>query len=128
MPSFKSKLNVAAGQGLGWTSIAIGLTELLAPEQLKRTMGLKKSSENTGILRVLGIREIMHGVDLLTHKNPMPGVKARVLGDLLDNVLIGAAATRTRNKTGFLAIVAAVLPVVALDLLFANKKRLRRRR
>jgi hypothetical protein len=121
--SRKSKLNAAA-TGLGWTSIAIGLTEILAPEQLKRTLGIKKSTENTGILRILGLREVMHGFDLLTHKDPMPGIRARCAGDLLDNVLLGAAATRTKNIAGFLTIFGAVLPVVALDMLFAKKRRL----
>ena len=64
----------------------------------------------TGILRVLGVREIMHGIDILAHKDPTPGVWSRVFGDLLDGVLLGAAATRTKKPGGLAAIFAAVTP------------------
>jgi hypothetical protein len=118
-----TKFDIRTSRGLGWTSLAIGLTEILAPRQLEQTMGIRRSQQNTGILRVLGVREMMHGFDLLTHRNPAPGIRARFAGDLLDGVLLGAAAARTRRPGGFMAIAAMVLPVVALDLLL--KKRLR---
>src|SRR3954453_11599789 len=85
-----------ASQCLGWASIAVGLTEIFAPKQLEKTMGVG-NGQVTGILRVLGVREIMHGIDLLAHKDPTPGVWSRVFGDLLDGALLGAAATRTKN-------------------------------
>jgi hypothetical protein len=53
-------------KGLGLTSLAIGLTEIMAPRKLSRIMGLRPS-ENVGVIRALGVREIMHGVDLLAH-------------------------------------------------------------
>src|SRR6059058_805656 len=62
---------------LGWVSLAIGLTELIAPKKIEQTMGLR-NGQNTGILRMLGIREIMHGVDILAHRDPTPGLWARV--------------------------------------------------
>src|SRR3954453_5656697 len=88
-----------AGTCLGWASIAVGLTEILAPKQLEKTMGVG-NGQTTGILRVLGVREIMHGIDLLSHRDPTPGVWSRVFGDLLDGALLGAAATRTKNPEG----------------------------
>src|SRR3954447_5771869 len=91
--SHRAAVDQQAAQCLGWASIAVGLTEILAPKQLEKTMGVG-NGQVTGILRVLGVREIMHGVDLLTHKDPTPGVWSRVLGDVLDGVLLGAAATR----------------------------------
>ena len=109
-----------AAECLGWTSIAIGLTEILAPKQLEKTMGVG-NGQVTGILRVLGVREIMHGVDILAHKDPTPGVWSRVFGDVLDGVLLGAAATRTKNPGGLAAIFAAVTPVVVADLIFAPR-------
>lgn len=109
-----------AAQCLGWASIAIGLTEMLATKRLQKTMGVE-SAQTTGILRVLGVREIMHGVDLLAHKDPMPGVWSRVFGDLLDGVLLGAAATRTKKPEGLAAIFAAVTPVVLADMIFAPR-------
>jgi hypothetical protein len=105
---------------LGFTSIAIGLTEILFPKRLEKTMGIG-NGENTGILRTLGVREIMHGVDLLTHEDPTPGVWARVAGDMLDGALLAAAARKTRNPGGFAAIAALVAPVVAADIWCAAK-------
>ena len=109
-----------AGTCLGWASIAVGLTEILAPKQLERTMGVG-NGQTTGILRVLGIREIMHGVDLLAHKDATCGLLGRSAGDLLDGVLLGIAAKKTKKPSGFLAICMLVLPVVLADIVFAER-------
>lgn len=103
---------------LGLASIAIGQTELLAPRQIERTMGIG-NDQHTGILRVLGVRELMHGLDLLTHPDPVPGLWARVAGDTLDSVLLVAAATKSKRLGGFAAIAALVLPVVVADMVAA---------
>ena len=116
----RAAVDQQAAQCLGWTSIAIGLTEILAPKQLEKTMGVG-NGQTTGILRVLGVREIMHGIDILAHEDPTPGVWSRVFGDLLDGVLLGAAATRTKNPGGLAAIFAAVTPVVLADMIFAPR-------
>ena len=113
-------LDEKASRGLGWASLAIGLTEIAAPKQLERFMGLG-NGENTGILRVLGVREFMQGVDILSHRNPTPGVWARVAGDMLDGALLGMAARKTRNPSGLATIAALVLPIVVLDMLFAGR-------
>lgn len=118
--SHRAAVDQQAAQCLGWTSIAIGLTEILAPKHLEKTMGVG-NGQVTGILRVLGVREILHGVDILSHKDPTPGVWSRVFGDLLDGVLLGAAATRTKNPGGLAAVFAAVTPVVLADLIFAPR-------
>jgi hypothetical protein len=101
--------------GLGIASLAIGATEIAAPDKLQEIMGIG-NGENTGILRVLGVREICHGIDILTHKDPTPGVWARVAGDMLDGVLLGAAAPKSRRPGGLGAIAAAVLPIVIADV------------
>ena len=116
----RAAVDQQAAQCLGWACIAIGLTEIRAPMQLEKTMGVG-NGQTTGILRVLGVREIMHGIDLLSHRDPTPGVWSRVFGDVLDGVLLGAAATRTKNPEGLAAIFAAVTPVVLADLIFAPR-------
>src|SRR3954466_12942017 len=118
--SHRAAVDRQAAQCLGWTSIAIGLTEILAPRQLEKTMGVG-NGQVTGILRVLGVREIMHGIDILSHEDPTPGVWSRVFGDLLDGVLLGAAATRTKNPGGLAAVFAAVTPLVVADMIFAPR-------
>ena len=120
LPDLPDVEDRAVAKGLGWVSIAIGLAEILMPRQIERTMGLR-GGQATGILRVLGVREICHGIDILSHRDPAPGIKARVAGDLLDGALLAVAGTKSRRPGGFLAICAMVLPVVVLDLIYANR-------
>lgn len=74
-----------------------------------------------GILRVLGLREIMHGVDLLSHRHAGPGVKARLGGDMLDSALLGVAALKSDRPAGVLKLFALVAPLVIADLIFAPR-------
>jgi hypothetical protein len=107
-----------AATALGFTSLAIGLTELLATKQVQNLLGIE-GKKSAAILRLLGVRECLHGVDLLTHDDPNPGLKARVAGDLLDGALLTAAGFRTDNPTGFATACALVAPVVLADMIFA---------
>src|SRR5437660_11138042 len=110
--------DIEVARGLGWASIAIGASEILAPRQLQRAMGIG-NGENTGILRALGVREIMHGVDILSHDDPTPGVWARVAGDALDTVLLGVAATKTKKPGSFATIAAMVIGISVRVFVFA---------
>jgi len=108
----------ATARTLGVASLAIGATELLAPRQLEQTMGIG-NGEITGIMRVLGVREILHGIDILTHSDPKPGIWGRVAGDMLDGLLLAIAGAKSRNFPGYMAIAAAVAPVVIADMVCA---------
>src|SRR5205085_12538580 len=105
LPEMPEVSDAAVAKGLGWASIAIGLTEILMPRKLERTMGIG-NGQNTGILRVLGMREILQGVDILSHRDPTPGIWARVFGDVLDGVLLTIVGTKTKKPGGFVAICA----------------------
>jgi hypothetical protein len=121
----KMKTNNLA-RALGWSSIGIGMAEIAAPKQLEQFMGIS-DGENSGILRMLGVREILQGVDILAHRDPTPGVWARVAGDALDSALLIRAATKTRNPGGMAAISAMVLGIGILDVLCATGLSTRRR-
>jgi hypothetical protein len=75
-------------RALGIASIGIGLTELAAPQYVEDMLGIEDRQIHRGILRVLGVRELLHGVGLLTAKRGngqlSTGVWARVAGDMLD--------------------------------------------
>ena len=119
----RNPADLAAAQALGAASIGIGLTEILAPRQLERWMGIG-DGQNTGILRVLGAREIMHGVDILTHADDdeaARGVWGRVAGDVLDTALLAVAATRTRKPGSFAAIFGMVLGIGIADAVVAGR-------
>src|SRR6476620_46744 len=88
--------DVTAARALGVASLVIGLSEILFPRKLQQTMGIN-NGQNTGVMRVLGVREICHGVDILSHRDPTPGVWARVAGDMLDGVLLGVAGAKSKR-------------------------------
>jgi hypothetical protein len=112
-------------RGLGWASIGIGLTELAATKQVQDMLGLEDTPVRRGILRVLGIREVMHGIGLLTQTRPnhqmRVGAWARVAGDALDTALLGVAATKTKKPASFAVVSAMVAGIGLLDAVTAGR-------
>ena len=119
----RSEAPLRHARGLGLVSLVIGGTEIAAPKQVSRLLGVD-GPVTTDVLRTLGVREIAHGIDILTHRDdPTVGVWSRVAGDVLDGALLGIAATRTRNVAGFLTACMLVLPVVIADVMVAGELR-----
>lgn len=114
----ESSFDATVGTVLGWASVAVGVTELAAPQMVERALGLREG-EMTGVLRVLGVREVMHGVDLLSHRDPTPGVWSRVAGDVLDSAVLALAAKKSAQKSGVAGVFAAVAPLVLADMVLA---------
>ena len=112
--------DVEAARDLGWLSIGIGLVELLATKPVEKVMGLD-NHQNSGILRMMGVREIMQGVDIFSHKDPTPGVWARVAGDVLDTALLGVAAMKTKSPSRFAMVAGLVMAIGVADVLVATK-------
>jgi hypothetical protein len=110
-------------RSLGWASIAIGLSELLATRSVERLMGLDDTRQRRGVLRTLGVRELLHGVSILTERRASPqmakAVASRVAGDVLDNVLLGVAAKQTKKPVRFAAVAASVAVIGLLDFYYA---------
>src|SRR3712207_9206638 len=66
-------------RGLGWFSIGLGLAELLAPRGVAKVAGVRGG---TGLIRLMGLREIAHGVAIFAQGRPPAGaVWSRVAGD-----------------------------------------------
>lgn len=108
-------------RGLGWFSIGLGLAEVLAPGGIAKISGV--SRKNTGLIRLLGLREIAHGVGIFSQgRRPTEALWARVVGDALDLACMGAAFASPKTKKGRLAFATAnVLAVTALDVLCAQQ-------
>jgi len=110
---------------LGLASIGIGLTELCAPQKVENVLGIEDRESHRGILRALGVRELMHGIGILTASpgagRLSTGVWARVAGDMLDCALLGVAATKTTRPGSFAAVAAAVGGIGVADLYYAFK-------
>ena len=107
-------------KGLGWFSIGLGLTELLAPRAIAKISGV--SNAHTGLIRVYGLREIAAGITIFAQENPAAGVWSRVAGDALDLASLGKAFASPAAKRGRVAFATAnVLAVTTLDLIAAKQ-------
>jgi hypothetical protein len=117
----------ALAQGLGWFSIGLGVTELVAPGYLARFHGMQ---ERTELIRAYGAREIMTGIGILSQQDPTPWIWGRVAGDAVDLATL-APGLRADNPSqrNVIVAVAAVAGVTMLDAVCAQRlSRLRRTR
>ena len=105
------------GRALGWFSLGLGLTELLAPGQLTRALGMEGRE---GLVRAYGAREIAAGILTLSTERPL-GLWSRVAGDALDIATVMAAAGRNERKRGAVGLaLVALAGVTLLDLAAAQ--------
>jgi hypothetical protein len=108
----------SAAKGLGAFSIALGVTELLAPRTVARMTGVHGRD---ALIRAYGLREIVNGIGLLASKDPRPWLWGRVAGDALDmsTLIAGSRGARsngagaamwTAAAIGMLDVACALLP------------------
>jgi hypothetical protein len=108
------------GRALGWFSIGLGLTELLAAPKLTRALGAE-GKEN--VVRAMGARELAHGVLCLSVNNDY-GAWTRVAGDMVDLAGLASLHTDDNPKKGNVALaMAAVLGCTVADLYAAQSIR-----
>jgi len=109
-------------KALGLFSVALGLSEVAAPEQLARLIGIKDRPTTRWTLRALGLREILSGLGILANGGRTAGpLWARVAGDALDLALLGSGLADSPKQPGrLLAATAAVAGVTGLDLYSAS--------
>lgn len=104
---------------LGWFSIGLGITEIVAPRALAKFIGIP---QRPGTTRLMGLREVAAGIGILAVPRPAPWVWARVGGDVLDLAALAKAGRARRAKTGRVsAAAAAVAGVTALDVICARR-------
>jgi hypothetical protein len=112
-------------RGLGWFSIALGLTELLAPRALTRALGMEGHET---LVRAYGMREIGAGIMTLSPDKGL-GLQSRVAGDALDIATLLTALRADNPKRDNVAIaLAMVLGVTLLDIAGAQSVRTSQRR
>jgi uncharacterized membrane protein len=105
---------------LGWFSIALGVSELAAPRMLTRVSGLPDSS--VPMVRALGVREIGHGISILTLPDRATPVWSRVAGDAIDLAVLFAALGSDEADQGRVSgAIAAIAGVAALDVFCATR-------
>jgi uncharacterized membrane protein len=104
---------------LGWFSIGLGMTELAAPATVARITGINGSR---GLIQALGLREIAHGLGILSGPKPVGWLWSRVFGDVIDlAVLARAAGSPEANKLRVVASAAAITGMTVLDFLSSQQ-------
>lgn len=105
------------GRALGWFSLGLGLTELIAPRALTRALGL---DGHEALVRAYGAREIGAGIVSLSTERSL-GLWGRVAGDALDIATVMLAVGRNNPKRHNARVALTVLAGVALiDLVAAQ--------
>ena len=113
----------SAADGLGYFSVGLGLAEVLAPDMIARAVGVRHpDGRSRAAVRLMGLREIGHGIAILGNQRPTRSVWSRVAGDALDLALLGRTYANPENSRGrALFGVANVLAVTALDVMTAQQ-------
>ena len=107
---------------LGLFSIALGTAEALMPGVMTKVIGVQDDDRNRALMRTMGMREIGHGVAILSKQQPEKAVWSRVAGDALDLAFLGRALANPDNNRGrTLFATANVLAVTALDVMCAKQ-------
>lgn len=104
-------------KGLGWFSLGLGLTQLLAPQRITRALGMQGKE---ALVRVYGAREIGSGIlSLSVDKNL--GLWSRVAGDGLDIATVMTALRPDNPKRDNVVVALALLVgITAIDLIDAQ--------
>jgi uncharacterized membrane protein len=110
-------------RSLGWFSIGLGATELLAPGVIARISGAPDSERSRTVIRTYGGREIAQGIAILSSMpRPAGWMWGRVAGDVLDigSVAVGMLSRDGNVPRGMMAIT-SLLAVTAIDQYCADK-------
>jgi hypothetical protein len=104
---------------LGWFSIGLGVTEIVAPGTLARLLGTR---DNKTLVQGYGVREIVSGVGILSGVgSPTPWVWSRVGGDALDLATLGVALKESSRPANVGIAIAMVAGITVLDVLCGAK-------
>jgi hypothetical protein len=101
-------------KGLGYFSLALGLTELLAPRAICDALGMGRHET---LIRAYGAREVATGVAILMSRDATPWIVGRVAGDAVDIATVATTALKAANPKQSHAVMAigALVGVTLLD-------------
>jgi len=107
--------------GLGWFSLALGVTEVVAPRAIARLSGLRPDDSTESLVRTFGFREIGNGIAILAQPDRAQWLWSRVAGDALDLSALGRALASSEERGRAAAATAAVVGVAVLDIIAAQR-------
>ena len=99
--------------GLGWFSIGLGAAILIAPRRVAQAVGVENKHD---ILQMVGVREIITGIGILSENRPARWLWGRVAGDAMDIALL-ASAPKLDGRTRAGVAMAAVGGIALVDSL-----------
>jgi len=108
---------IKAARLLGWMSLAVGATEVVATRWIEKTLGVGRHGL---LIKSYAAREVVAGLTILNqpgvNKPLVAGLWARVVGDAADLATLALAVKTSRKPVGLAAVAAVVLGVTALDV------------
>jgi uncharacterized membrane protein len=105
---------------LGWVSLVLGLTQLAAPDQVNRLIGIEPSPRRRVLMRLVGAQELATGVGLVTRTGTRTLLWARAGSDLVHLGMLGTAAANPRNHRARLSVTAVAVAASAVVDAFAS--------
>jgi uncharacterized membrane protein len=107
----------ALARALGAFSLGLGAIQIAAPRRFIEWCSLPRGSERETVTRVVGAREVVAGIGLVSRPVPAVWAGSRVLGDLMDiALLLVGLRTRGARRGRIGALIAAVAGILVVDL------------
>jgi hypothetical protein len=101
-------------RALGWFSIGLGITELVAPGRIASSLGL---DDKAGLIRAYGARELASAIPTLSVDKSV-GLGARIGGDALDLATLATALHRDNPQRHNAAVATAmIVGITMLDII-----------
>jgi uncharacterized membrane protein len=109
------------GRGLGWMSLGLGVTQLTAPDAVRRISGVDDSATSRTVVPLVGARELVHAAGLLTSRRKGLWAWTRVAGDAMDltSLAVAIAHRSGRRRRRLIAVTGAIAGITALDVVTA---------
>jgi uncharacterized membrane protein len=113
------------GRAVGYVRLGLGAAQLVAPRTTARIVGLRPKTSTAFVMRLLGVREILSGLGLLSSKRLTRWLWMRLAGDAIDLAYLGQALyfekaslkPSSSHETRLQASLASVAGIAALDAL-----------
>lgn len=121
-PAARRDPDQLVNSGIAWFSVALGVTQLVAPDALARLIGVRPTQNTRTAMRAIGVRELTTGFGLLSNTRSSPWLWSRLAGDMVDLSLIGTSVgRRADDRTRATRAALAVGGVAALDFYAAAR-------
>lgn len=105
-------------RALGLFGVGLGLSQILAPRAVARTIGLRDNRRIRKLMMAFGIREVTTGLGLISQPRSVALARGRVAGDSMNLALLGQGLTSRRNQQNRVAAaLVAAIGITVLDLI-----------